>query len=302
MQTPCFWSILTAKVRYSEELSDFQKILFSEITSLTNSEWYCFAKNSYFAEVFKKDKIWISKNIGHLKNTWFITIQDTLEERKIYCNIDFIIGEGLSKKTRGVVEKDNGGVVEKDNAIYNDLIIQDFIITSDEKNKKEKIENFEIFKSCLNIPFLQEKYFYKIWDQESLDRTLSDFWIYCEDSWKYPLSTTAQARFSRYLSPNFETEEDIKNMKSDYFRKRSSKPVLPGLRPDSFEENKKKESEIENTKFLQVESTLTQEQKQNFLKKAENLVLELTNWKWKLHRSFGLMVQNKYKKIVLENA
>jgi|TARA_Y100000310_G_scaffold173163_1_gene173294 hypothetical protein len=49
---PAYYSILTAKVRYDNDISMGAKILFSEITALSNKKGYCFATNGYFAKLY----------------------------------------------------------------------------------------------------------------------------------------------------------------------------------------------------------------------------------------------------------
>ena len=69
---PTYYTILEAHVRYSEELSDFEKILYSEIVLLTKAKGVCFATNNYFARVYKKQKETISRAIGNLNRLGFI--------------------------------------------------------------------------------------------------------------------------------------------------------------------------------------------------------------------------------------
>lgn len=63
---PSYYAILTADMRYDNNLSDFDKVLGSDITALCNKNGYCTASNHYFAEVFNKSKDTISKRISNL--------------------------------------------------------------------------------------------------------------------------------------------------------------------------------------------------------------------------------------------
>lgn len=75
MNKPSYYSILTADIRYDPRLKRFAdcKVLYSEITALSNRKGYCHATNSYFAELYDVDKTTISrwikklKECGHLK-------------------------------------------------------------------------------------------------------------------------------------------------------------------------------------------------------------------------------------------
>lgn len=81
-ETPSYYSILTADVRYSKKLTDFEKILYSEITSLSNINGYCTATNSYFAKLYGFNTVSISRNVTHLKDYGFIKVQLIRDDRK----------------------------------------------------------------------------------------------------------------------------------------------------------------------------------------------------------------------------
>lgn len=80
---PSFYSILTANVRYDERLSDSEKILFSEITALSNKYGYCTATNNYFSELYNVSKRTISTRISNLKKLGYLYIQTELEGKQI---------------------------------------------------------------------------------------------------------------------------------------------------------------------------------------------------------------------------
>ena len=77
-QKPSFFTIMPASVRYVKNITDFQKIIFSEIIALSHTNYdkegryFCHAGNSYFARVYEKDKVRISEAISNLKKQGFI--------------------------------------------------------------------------------------------------------------------------------------------------------------------------------------------------------------------------------------
>ena len=91
---PSYFSILTADVRYSEELSDFAKVLYSDITALCNIRGYCSATNDYFAQRFRKSKRTISATIAQIADAGYIRIDveraenNEVTERKIWVRTD----------------------------------------------------------------------------------------------------------------------------------------------------------------------------------------------------------------------
>jgi hypothetical protein len=137
---PSYFSIMTAEVRYDEELKPMEKILYSEITALSNKLGYCYASNSYFAKLYKVDKLTVSRWISNLVKKKYLyndmTMTDSKTERKLFVNLDSYIkysGKsidyimdilkdqgGLTEKSMGVDQKIKGGVDQKIN-----LIIQD---------------------------------------------------------------------------------------------------------------------------------------------------------------------------------
>lgn len=73
MEKPNYYGILPANVRYDKRLKPMEKILYSEITALANTQGFCFASNSYFAKLYEVHKntvgIWINNLVecGYLK-------------------------------------------------------------------------------------------------------------------------------------------------------------------------------------------------------------------------------------------
>ena len=89
VKKPSYYAIIPSTVRYSDEITSFQKLLFAEITSLTNSKGYCWANNHYFAKLYNKHITTISKNISSLAREGFINVEvirdinNKVSERKI---------------------------------------------------------------------------------------------------------------------------------------------------------------------------------------------------------------------------
>ena len=50
---PAYYSILPAPVRYDKRLTPNAKILYAEITSLTNQLGFCYASNRYFEKLYQ---------------------------------------------------------------------------------------------------------------------------------------------------------------------------------------------------------------------------------------------------------
>ena len=62
-----YYAIIPADVRYNKNLTPNAKLLYGELTALSNKEGYCWASNSYFAELYKVSNASVSKWISDLK-------------------------------------------------------------------------------------------------------------------------------------------------------------------------------------------------------------------------------------------
>jgi hypothetical protein len=85
--TPGYYSILTPDVRYDPNLTGGAKLLYAEITSLSNQFGYCWASNNYFATLYSKTKTTISIWISSLVNGGYIYTEidkNNGNKRKIY--------------------------------------------------------------------------------------------------------------------------------------------------------------------------------------------------------------------------
>lgn len=92
-EMPNYYSIIPATVRYCKDLSAQEKLIYSEITALTNLKGYCWATNNYFADLYGSSKETISRQISKLAKHGFISVQiiyveDTkqIQERRIYLS------------------------------------------------------------------------------------------------------------------------------------------------------------------------------------------------------------------------
>lgn len=88
-EKPSYYSIITADVRYDERLKPNEKLLYSEITALSNKYGYCTATNSYFSKLYRADKSTVSRWVSHLEKCGYVQVEQTrngkrIVQRKIY--------------------------------------------------------------------------------------------------------------------------------------------------------------------------------------------------------------------------
>ena len=71
-EKPNYYSIIPAEVRYDTDLKDKAKLLYGEITSLSDKNGYCYATNKYFAELYEVSTTTISLLINNLVNKGYV--------------------------------------------------------------------------------------------------------------------------------------------------------------------------------------------------------------------------------------
>lgn len=69
---PNYWGIIPASVRYDQNLSCMQKIIFAEISALQNLNGVCFATNNYFSKIYDVHKNTVGKWINELEKKGYI--------------------------------------------------------------------------------------------------------------------------------------------------------------------------------------------------------------------------------------
>lgn len=120
-----YYAIIPATVRYNNNLKPAEKLLYGEITALTNTKGYCYAKNRYFANLYDVTLHTVSQWISHLEKMGYIKIEmirngkKEIEERRIYINdVPYI-----QKNTYPYVSKSTYPIDEKvkDNNINNNI-------------------------------------------------------------------------------------------------------------------------------------------------------------------------------------
>lgn len=75
MDNPGFYAILPASVRYDTRLKAAEKILFCEITALSDQNGYCHAQNGYFSRLYQVDERTIRRWIHSLEKLGYICVE-----------------------------------------------------------------------------------------------------------------------------------------------------------------------------------------------------------------------------------
>ena len=145
-----YYSVLPATVRYDKELKAAEKLLYSEVTSLTNKFGFCFANNRYFAKLYDVTTHTVSQWLSHLEKLGYLHIEiirentNEIKERRIYI----VDAPYVQKNTYPYVLKSTYPMYKKvqyNNIKYNiddlfNLIINNSVdLQNDFKNILEKL-------------------------------------------------------------------------------------------------------------------------------------------------------------------
>lgn len=88
-ERPAYWAVIPASVRYDRELPPNAKLLYGEVTALSDKLGYCYAKNSYFSELFGLSERSVTRLLAVLVERGYLRVdvirdestQEVLERR-----------------------------------------------------------------------------------------------------------------------------------------------------------------------------------------------------------------------------
>jgi len=75
MEKKGYYAIIPANVRYDKRITPNAKLLYGELTALSNEKGYCWAGNQYFSDLYEVSKQSISSWIGQLRDSGYIAVQ-----------------------------------------------------------------------------------------------------------------------------------------------------------------------------------------------------------------------------------
>ena len=124
---PSYWAVLPAGIRYDPEITAGAKLLYAEISSLTDARGYCWASNGYFQKLYGISEPTVQRYLRALKAAGYIKIADGdggQGRRKIYAGVNPLAENPLkndgvtpSKMTPNPVKNDtrNKKEIKKEN-------------------------------------------------------------------------------------------------------------------------------------------------------------------------------------------
>ena len=99
-ERPAYWAVIPASVRYDQDLPPNAKLLYVEVTALSDKRGYCYAQNGYFSALFSLSERSITRLFAVLVDRGYLRVdvirddstQEVLE-RRIYPIYDHGISE-----------------------------------------------------------------------------------------------------------------------------------------------------------------------------------------------------------------
>lgn len=113
MEKPSYYSILTADVRYDKKLKPNEKLLFSEITALSDKRGYCNASNNYFAQLYDVTTVTASNWVNHLKDRGYIDVEMIYDGKRIKERRIFVRSNPIKNNLNTPKEKNEYPIKEK---------------------------------------------------------------------------------------------------------------------------------------------------------------------------------------------
>ena len=217
-EKPNYYAIIPAEVRYDKELKDKAKLLYGEITCLSNEYGYCYASNKYFANLYQVSVTTISLLIKNLIDRGYLTSEiiykkGTKEIDKRYLRIS---KEGYLRFLKeGIKEK-----LKDNNTSINNKEINNINIIYKEKNfKKPTLEEVEEYCKERNNNINAQKFidFYesKGW---KVGKTPMKDWKACIRTWEGNNTnkpTKVVNELPERLSKDTETNEKTKEERDE---------------------------------------------------------------------------------------
>jgi hypothetical protein len=179
---PNYYAIIPAEVRYSA-IKPNAKLLFGELTALSNKHGYSFASNNYFAELYSVSKNTISLWIKELIDAGFVSSQlikdkNQIIERRIY----------ITFKNDTIIKNDERGIIKNDE--YNKTSINNIKknININERKFNFKFSIWDLKEISIEI----KNEFFNYWSEANHSNTKMKFEL--EKTWDL------EKRINRWIS------------------------------------------------------------------------------------------------------
>lgn len=261
-QSPNFYAVIPATVRYAK-IPSGAKLLYGEISSLCNKEGYCWATNSYFANLYACEERTIIRWLNALRNIKMIKAMIPLRggPRRIYLVSKFSTG-GDKNVREGVTKMSSRGDKNVIHNIKSNNKSNNTCRFSDENLDSEKNEIKKIYQTYLQ-KFEKSENQYKLTPARAkkIDTRLKDAGA---EMLERAIVNTSQSAFHRgendrgwkadldWIIRSYEQVEKLANMNPIAKPEENlSSMITPSMRRDMEEyEQAKREWEAKNKEVV----------------------------------------------------
>tara|TARA_R100001463_G_scaffold6332_1_gene20836 strand:+ start:2066 stop:2746 length:681 start_codon:yes stop_codon:yes gene_type:complete len=214
-----YYAIIPAEVRYDNRLSSSQKLLYAEITALSNQSGYCWASNKYFSDLYDVSKNTISTWMSGLCKYGYVRVDVNRSKgnlRKVYLKNKIPITK--NRNTYNEKSLHNNKKNNKSNIKYNKTI------TYIHNKWNEVFENSTVPKvmsikgARLNslISRIKENSEHSFWDDYIQKINESDFLSGRSDEWSATFDWVIQPKnMMKVLEGNYSNTQN----QSDWLNK-----------------------------------------------------------------------------------
>ena len=110
-----YYAIIPANVRYDQRLPANAKLLYGEITALSNEKGYCWAGNDYFSVLYGVSKTSVSKWVSALRDAGYINVQVEYKEgtKQILHRYITLVNDPIEEKLMTPIRKVKEPIEEK---------------------------------------------------------------------------------------------------------------------------------------------------------------------------------------------
>lgn len=221
---PWYYAIIPANVRYDKNICMWAKLLYWEISTLCNKEWYCRANNNYFAWIYDVSNDTISRRVKELYIAKYINVEI---ERSIWnkrvLTLSAKMPIGIGKNTDTPIGKN-----AEHNNTSNNIKSNKKRISKDIQKKRDEmwlIEEVNKYSSCYPANMLKQ--FKDYWlEKDQNNKTRLEAEKYFDVSRR--LTTRSSKAWIKKTSPQPtpSSSKDIREEMTEEQRKKAKEMLL----------------------------------------------------------------------------
>lgn len=183
-ELPNYYAIIEASVRYDSNIKANEKLLYAEITALTNMNNKCIASNDYFAKLYNVDKATISRWISNLKKHGYIDVILTYQPDG--KTIDKRIITLLTKKSIPYGQKNQYPLDEK---------VKDNINLTDSNSNLTDSNSISIPSSINRESFFEWKEYKNLKNEKEINKVIEFLSQYTQEEQKQIIDTSIMNQY-----------------------------------------------------------------------------------------------------------